>query len=164
MFKLNEIKQLIEWIDESSLQELEIENDGSRLRLRKPNLEPQAVHAIPQPSHAVQVSAPVQNVSTGQQAKEAESGPSSVAEGEEGLHQITSPMVGTFYESPSPGAEPFVKVGSQVKENTVVCIVEAMKLMNELEAEMQGEIVQVMAENGQLVEFGQPLFLVRPAK
>ncbi|MNY39968.1 Biotin carboxyl carrier protein of acetyl-CoA carboxylase [compost metagenome] len=71
-------------------------------------------------------------------------------------------MVGTFYQSASPGSAPFVSVGAKVNDKTVVCIVEAMKLMNEIEAEIKGEIVEVLVENGQLVEYGQPLFLVRP--
>ena len=77
------------------------------------------------------------------------------------LHKIVSPMVGTFYRAPAPDTDPYVQVGDRVQENTVVCIVEAMKLMNEIEAEVTGEIVEVLAENGQLVEYGQPLFLVK---
>jgi acetyl-CoA carboxylase biotin carboxyl carrier protein len=77
------------------------------------------------------------------------------------LHKIVSPMVGTFYRAPAPDAEPYVKEGDQVQEDTVVCIVEAMKLMNEIEAEVRGTIVKVLVENGQLVEYGQPLFLVK---
>ncbi|CUB34097.1 Biotin carboxyl carrier protein of acetyl-CoA carboxylase [Bacillus amyloliquefaciens] len=80
---------------------------------------------------------------------------------DENLHKITSPMVGTFYASSSPEAGPYVNQGSKVSENTVVCIVEAMKLFNEIEAEVKGEIVEVLVENGQLVEYGQPLFLVK---
>ncbi|MDB4868205.1 MAG: accB, partial [Cohnella sp.] len=78
------------------------------------------------------------------------------------LHRITSPMVGTFYHSPSPDAAPFVNVGDRVSDKSVVCILEAMKLMNPLEAEVKGQIVEILVENGQLVEFGQPLFLVKP--
>ncbi|PWG67687.1 acetyl-CoA carboxylase biotin carboxyl carrier protein, partial [Enterobacter mori] len=80
---------------------------------------------------------------------------------DENLHKITSPMVGTFYASSSPEAGPYVTAGSKVNENTVVCIVEAMKLFNEIEAEVKGEIDEVLVENGQLVEYGQPLFLVK---
>ena len=79
----------------------------------------------------------------------------------ENLHKITSPMVGTFYSAPAPDAPPYVKKGDQVSNDSVVCIVEAMKLMNEIEAEVKGEIVEVLVENGQLVEYGQPLFLVK---
>lgn len=90
--------------------------------------------------------------------------PADAAEDEAGLHKIVAPMVGTFYAAPAPDAEPYVKVGDKVKEDTVVCIIEAMKLFNEIEAECRGEIVKVLVENGQLVEYGQPLFLVRLEK
>ena len=80
---------------------------------------------------------------------------------DENLHKIVSPMVGTFYQSPSPDADVYVKVGSTVQSNTVVCIVEAMKLFNEIEAEVDGEIVEILVKDGQLVEYGQPLFLVK---
>ena len=78
------------------------------------------------------------------------------------LHKITSPMVGTFYASPSPDADAYVKAGSKVSKDSIVCIVEAMKLFNEIEAEVNGEIVEILVKNGQLVEYGQPLFLVKP--
>ncbi|WNR42557.1 acetyl-CoA carboxylase biotin carboxyl carrier protein [Paenibacillus roseipurpureus] len=163
MFKLSEIKELIKLVDQSSLQELEIENEGARLSIRKPNKsEPVYVSApvqhtyapISQPSYSntappAALEVPVQ---TGGQAKQEDSS----------LHKIVSPMVGTFYQSASPGSAPFVSVGSKVSDKTIVCIVEAMKLMNEIEAEIKGEIVEVLVENGQLVEYGQPLFLVRP--
>ena len=83
---------------------------------------------------------------------------------EEGLHQVRSPIVGTFYEAPSPGAPPLVKVGDQVIAGQVLCIIEAMKLMNEIEADVAGEIVKKFVANGQPVEYGQPLFAVRAAK
>ncbi|WP_028548781.1 acetyl-CoA carboxylase biotin carboxyl carrier protein [Paenibacillus sp. UNC451MF] len=162
MFKLNEIKELIQLIDQSSLHELEIESEGSRLTIRKPN----------KTESVVVTAAPVQQAFTpviGQQsiqqpavqAPAVESAPAASKQ-EAGLHTIVSPMVGTFYEAPSPGAAAFVAKGSAVKEKSVVCIIEAMKLMNEIEAEIKGEIVDVLVENGQLVEYGQPLFLVRP--
>ena len=162
MFKLSEIKELIKLVDQSSLQELEIENEGARLSIRKPNkAEPVYVSApvqhtyapIGQPNYAnpapAALEAPV--LSNGQAKQEDSS-----------LHKIVSPMVGTFYQSASPGSAPFVSVGSKVTDKSVVCIVEAMKLMNEIEAEVKGEIVEILVENGQLVEYGQPLFLVRP--
>ncbi|MEW9034074.1 MAG: acetyl-CoA carboxylase biotin carboxyl carrier protein, partial [Planifilum fimeticola] len=83
------------------------------------------------------------------------------AEDDAQLHKIVSPMVGTFYRAPAPDADPYVQVGDRVDEKTVVCIIEAMKLMNEIEAEVRGEIVEILVENGQLVEYGQPLFLVK---
>ncbi len=81
----------------------------------------------------------------------------------EGLEEITSPMVGTFYRAPSPGADPFSDVGTTIDEESVVCIIEAMKVMNEIKAEMRGQIVEILVENGEPVEFGQPLFLVKPS-
>jgi len=161
LFKLSEIKELIKLVDQTSIHELEIENEGSRLSIRKSsrtevvNVHPVAaapVHAAPAP---VSEPAPVQ-------AAPAEPAKADKAASREGLHTIVSPMVGTFYRAPAPDAPPFVNVGDKVTEKTVVCILEAMKLMNPLEAEVRGEIVDILVENGQLVEFGQPLFLVRP--
>lgn len=162
MFKLSEIKELIKLLDQTSVQELEIENEGTRLFIRKPGkTEVVNVHSAPiQPVYAtpaVQVSpaAPAAVVQA-----PAEAAPAQV-EAPSNLHKIVSPMVGTFYRSSSPDTNPYVNVGDRVKEKSVVCIIEAMKLMNELEAEVKGEIVEVLVENGQLVEFGQPLFLVK---
>lgn len=162
MFKLSEIKELIKLVDQTSLQELEIESEGTRLLLRKPNKTEQYVVAA---APAQQAFAPVVSQQP-QTAAAAVQAPAPAAEApaaaNANLHTIVSPMVGTFYESPSPGAAPFVSKGSQVREKTIVCIIEAMKLMNEIEAEVKGEIVEVLVENGQLVEYGQPLFLVKP--
>lgn len=166
MFKLSEIKELIKLVDSTTVQELEIESEGSRLLIRKPNktesvvvTHAPAAHtytpvAIPQP--APQAPAPA--------AAAEPSAPSEAAkvEPDAGLHRITSPMVGTFYRAPSPGAAPFVNIGDKVNEKTTVCILEAMKLMNPIEAEVKGEIVDILVENGQLVEYGQTLFLVKP--
>lgn len=162
MFKLSEIKELVKLIDQTSVQELEIENEGARLHIRKPGkTEVVNVQAAPithtyqdAPIAAHQQAAAPQPVAQAA-ALEAPKAPA-VA-----LHQITSPMVGTFYSAPSPDAPEFVKAGDRVSEKSVVCILEAMKLMNELEAEVKGEIVEVLVANGQLVEYGQPLFLVK---
>lgn len=153
MFKLSEIKELIKLVDESSVQELEIENEGSRLSIRKPGkteyvqattVQPQMI-AAPQVQPAAVVSEAAPQVDTTSH-----------------LHKIVSPMVGTFYRASSPESGPFVSAGDKVVEKTTVCIIEAMKLMNELDADIKGEIVEVLVENGQLVEYGQPLFLVKP--
>lgn len=153
MFKLSEIKELIKLVDESSVQELEIENEGSRLSIRKPGkteyvqaaaVQPQMI-AAPQVQPAAVVSEAAPQVDTTSH-----------------LHKIVSPMVGTFYRASSPEVGPFVSAGDKVVEKTTVCIIEAMKLMNELDADIKGEIVEVLVENGQLVEYGQPLFLVKP--
>jgi len=163
MFKLSEIKELIKLVDQTSVHELEIENDGARLAIRKPGrtevvnvqTSPAAhtyIPAMPAPATAPAAAAAV--VET--QAKAEPAADTSH------LHRITSPMVGTFYRAPSPDAAMFVNVGDRVTEKTVVCILEAMKLMNPLEAEVNGEIVDILVENGQLVEYGTPLFLVKP--
>lgn len=160
MFKLSEIKELIKLVDQTSLQELEIESEGSRLFIRKPNKTEQVVVA----SGAIATAVPqvVTHQAPAVQAVQAPPAETAAPAAASNLHTIVSPMVGTYYESPSPGAASFVSKGSAVKEKTVVCIIEAMKLMNEIEAEVKGEIVEVLVENGQLVEYGQPLFTVKP--
>ncbi|GAK39908.1 acetyl-CoA carboxylase biotin carboxyl carrier protein [Paenibacillus urinalis] len=159
MFKLNEIKELIKVIDESSVQELEIENEGSRLTIRKPGKTEivQAAAAVSAYPVTSQVQPVPQAIETPAAAPVQEQ-----ATANSNLHKIVSPMVGTFYSAPSPEAGVFVNVGSKVTEKSTVCIVEAMKLMNEIEADVKGEIVEILVQNGQLVEYGQPLFLVKP--
>lgn len=155
MFKISEIKELIELLDRTSVQELELEEEGARVVIRKggridASALQFAVNAQQPQAQTVQApSAPAAAV------------PAQASAPDESLHKIVSPMVGTFYASPSPDADAYVNAGSRVNEKSVVCIIEAMKLMNELLAEVKGEIVEVLAENGQLVEYGQPLFLVR---
>ncbi|MCY8104152.1 MULTISPECIES: acetyl-CoA carboxylase biotin carboxyl carrier protein [Bacillus] len=153
MLNIKEIHELIKTIDESSIDEFVYENEGVSLKLKKH--EAGTVQVMQQaPAAPVQAAAP--------QAQQAAPAPAQEApKQDENLHQIKSPMVGTFYASSSPEAGPYVTAGSKVNENTVVCIVEAMKLFNEIEAEVKGEIVEVLVENGQLVEYGQPLFLVK---
>ncbi|MWC28364.1 acetyl-CoA carboxylase biotin carboxyl carrier protein [Paenibacillus sp. MMS18-CY102] len=165
MFKLNEIKELIKLVDQTSVQEVEIENEGARLLIRKPgkteivNVQTSAAQVAPVYA-AAPVAAPVAAAQVPAAAPaQAEA---TAASAIDSLHKIVSPMVGTFYSAPSPDAANFVQKGARVSDKTVVCILEAMKLMNEIEAEVRGEIVEVLVENGQLVEFGQPLFLVKP--
>jgi len=163
MFKLSEIKELIKLVDQTSVHELEVENEGTRLAIRKPGrLEPVNVH----PSPVVHTYAPAAQTAPAQEAPAPSAAPQPEAKPSaadtSNLHRITSPMVGTFYRAPSPDAPPFVNVGDRVSDKTVVCILEAMKLMNPLEAEVKGEIVDILVENGQLVEYGQTLFLVKP--
>lgn len=163
MFKLNEIKELIKLVDQTTVSEVEIENEGARLMIRKPGkTESVVVHSAPV-QHAV-TAAPAQSAAPAPQpAAAVAASPSTTPAAEnESLHKINSPMVGTFYSSPSPTSGPYVQKGDKVTAKSVVCIVEAMKLMNEIEAEVKGEIVDILVENGQLVEYGQPLFLVRP--
>jgi len=177
MFKLGEIKELIKLIDQTSIHELEIEKEGFRLAIRKPgHPETAEVHQAPaqtlpmvpvptvipaQPPAASFPAAPAAQPPSASQTPDAPA--AAPAESADNLHTITSPMVGTFYAAPSPTSPPYVQKGDKVTPKTIVCIVEAMKLMNEIEAEVSGEIVEVLVENGQLVEFGQPLFLVKLA-
>ncbi|GBG12127.1 acetyl-CoA carboxylase, biotin carboxyl carrier protein [Paenibacillus sp. MY03] len=164
MFKLSEIKELVKLIDQTSVQELEIENEGARLHIRKPG-KTEVVNVQAAPITHTYSAAPAATQpytaagqSEAQPAAAESAAPKAPAPD---LHQIVSPMVGTFYSAPSPEAAAFVKAGDRVTEKSVVCILEAMKLMNELEAEVKGEIVEVLVANGQLVEYGQPLFLVK---
>jgi acetyl-CoA carboxylase biotin carboxyl carrier protein len=169
VFKLSEIKELMKLMDQTSLHELEIENEGSRLLIRKPGKTESVLVASAPAQHAftpiVTSSAPHAPAAPQAPAAAPASAagePAAPAAEDEGLHKIVSPMVGTFYAAPSPGAAPFVTRGSKVTDKTIVCIIEAMKLMNQIEAEVNGEIVDILVENGQLVEYGQPLFLVKP--
>ncbi len=168
--QLQSLKDLIEFLKQSEVGEFELEQDDLKVRLSFAGHGSSAgsadlgqlarlLQAMPQtaPSAASQQNAPAQLATVSAAA------PAAAAAGEQaGLHTVKSPIVGTFYEAPSPGAEPFVKVGEQVEAGQVICIVEAMKLMNEIECDVAGEVVKRLANSGQPVEYGQPLFEVRP--
>ncbi|MFB7641004.1 acetyl-CoA carboxylase biotin carboxyl carrier protein [Peribacillus butanolivorans] len=163
MFKMNDIKELIRAVDRSSIGELMIkgENDQQITISKQMNVGQVALIEETQVPATIAV-APVK-VEVAPVQKQEEIQPSSTITEDTSVHKITSPMVGTFYAAPSPDSNAYVRVGDQIKEDTVLCIVEAMKLMNELEAEVSGEIVEIFVENGQVVEYGQPLFLVKTA-
>lgn len=172
MLSFNQIKELIKTIDSTSVDELEIEYEGLHLVISKRNktesiaLAQSDYRTVPSTVPHVQLEQlslleMEQSVSQVAATAQVGSGAQTKADVTSDLFQIVSPMVGTFYHASSPEAPPFVKVGDQVNENTVVCIVEAMKLMNEIDADRKGEIVEILVENGQLVEYGQPLFLVK---
>lgn len=150
MYNIDEIKEFIAVLENSSLSVLELQNEnGSKIRLEKPQAVVQAAaQAVP----AVQPAPVAQNVS----AQAAPSAPA-VDTGK----AINAPIVGVFYAAPSPDAQPYVSVGKQVKKGDTVCIIEAMKCMNEIQAEEDGEIVEIIAKDGELVEYGQPLFKIR---
>lgn len=152
---LEKLKQLIEILEESGLSELEIEEEGSRIRLQKPSYAP-APAAAPVPVAAPAEPAFVDDdvVTPSQATREAVE--------DDGLITVDAPMVGVFYASPSPDEEPFVKPGDQIEVEQTLCIVEAMKLMNEVTSKLRCEIVRVLVDNAEPVEFGQPLFAVRP--
>lgn len=154
---MEELHELANLVDEHGFTDFEFENANIRVRLSK-NPAPQIVQAVQpyQQTSAPSMPAPVQNQTASQSAE----APNETAVDED-LHKITSPIVGTFYRSPSPDKEPYVKEGSTVSPESTVCIVEAMKLMNEIQAEVAGEVVKIYVENGQPVEFGQPLFGIK---
>ncbi len=166
MFKIHELRELIKLVDQSSIQEFDMEHEGSKITIKKQGKE-QIVNSISIPQQAP-VAAPVVAAAPKVEAEVKASVPvateAPVKEEkviDKNLHQIKSPMVGTFYSAPSPDSPAYVKVGDKIDEKSIVCIVEAMKLFNEIEAEVKGEIVEVLVENAQLVEYGQPLFLVK---
>ncbi|MGM9987086.1 MAG: acetyl-CoA carboxylase biotin carboxyl carrier protein [Bacillaceae bacterium] len=163
--KIQEIRELIRLVDQSTLSELEFEENGTSLKLRKEVgkvVVETPVQAVAAPVQtAVTVQEPVQQATPVVQQAQPVAPVVSEKVQDANLKEIKSPMVGTFYISPSPDQPAYVKVGDKVSDDTVVCIVEAMKLFNEIEAELTGEVVEVLAENGQLVEYGQPLFRVR---
>ncbi len=155
------IKRLIELVQESEIDVLEVSSWGRKVKITRKQMAvngsaPVATHQVVVPE-AVIASAPAPAVAP--QAASAESG-AAVPSSNANWVEIKSPMIGTYYSSPSPESPVFAKVGDSVSEGTVVCIVEAMKLMNEIESEVSGKIVKALIENGQPVEFGQALFLV----
>jgi acetyl-CoA carboxylase biotin carboxyl carrier protein len=150
MIDIKKLKQLIELMAEHELTELDIRDEKETVTLKRG--AGGTIQFVPTPPPAA-ASAPA--------APSAAAAPAAPAE-DAGLVKIASPMVGSFYSSPSPDAEPFVKVGSKIGPDTVVCIIEAMKVFNEIKAEVSGTVEKVLVTSGQAVEFGQPLFLIRP--
>ena len=169
--EIQALKELIEFLQEKKIGEFRLERGELKVELKfeaaiaaqtapqqlDPMLLARLLGAAPQPAPAVLLSQPAPAAGNSPIAQAA-----TPAVPEEALHTVKSPIVGTFYESPSPGSPAFVKVGDQVEAGQPLCIVEAMKLMNEIESDMAGEIVQQLVQNGHPVEYGQPLFAVRP--
>jgi len=155
--KLEELRELVEFLKANEIAEFDMEQDDLKVRIKFAG-EPAAASAgldMAQLSRLM-ASAPAAHATSA--AAPVAAAP---AEAEEVLHEVKSPIVGTFYESPSPGAPAFVKIGDQVEVGQVLCIVEAMKLMNEIEADVAGEVVKRIAASGQPVEYGQALFAIR---
>ena len=154
---MERLRQLVAMMNENDLAEVEVEEPEVRIKIRKN----QPLQYIPPGFNAAQLQQPLAYHPALQmpQAPEREGLPT---RREESLAEINSPMVGTFYRASSPGGEPYITVGASVDTDTVVCIVEAMKVMNEIKAEVSGEIVEILVEDAEPVEFGQVLFLVRP--
>ncbi|HMH79504.1 MAG TPA: acetyl-CoA carboxylase biotin carboxyl carrier protein [Candidatus Acidoferrum sp.] len=157
---IDQIEELLKIMTEHNLEEFEYSRGDLRIRLKKPSSGalltttrattfPEIIVAGASPSSA---------------GAGAASPPAPEPRSTEDLHLVKSPIVGTFYGSPSPGAEPFVKIGAYVEDGETLCIVEAMKLMNEIESDSSGEVLRIFVENGQPVEYGQPLFGIRPSR
>lgn len=146
MMELDDIKELIKLLQDTDVSEIELENEGSRIKVKR------GKHV------SVETSAP-------QPAPPSAAGAEAAGEAEEAhrLVTVTAPLVGTFYRASSPEAPPFVEVGDRVKKGQVLCIIEAMKLMNEIESEVDGVLARALVDNAQAVEYGEPLFLIEPA-
>lgn len=150
-------------MEQNNLEEFEYGNGSYHVRLRKAGSQsPAAFRAVP-PAPEIVVARPAGAHATEPSAAPAGS-PSAAEPIPANLHVIKSPIVGTFYSAPSPGAEAFVHVGDQVASGQVLCIIEAMKLMNEIEADIAGEVMRIFVENGQPVEYGEPLFAIHPKR
>ena len=164
MLSVAEIKELIEWVARHKVRGVEVERSGFRLRIEGTNPPEQIQTIVAAPAH-VAAAAPVVAIAAPaphpQQVSELPHLAATSEDVEEGLHLIKSPIVGTFYRSAGPDKEPFVKPGDRVAKGQTLCILEAMKLMNEIESDAAGEIVKVYVQNGQPVEYGERLFAIR---
>jgi acetyl-CoA carboxylase biotin carboxyl carrier protein len=155
--EIQHIEQLLRFMSEHNLEEFEYSNGDLKIRLKKPS-----AGGAPR-----SMAAPEIIIASGvapQAASPAATAPAPEARSTDDLHLVKSPIVGTYYEAPSPGAEAFLKVGAYVETGQTLCIVEAMKLMNEIESDISGEVLRIFVENGQPVEYGQPLFGIRPSR
>lgn len=164
MLKVQEIREIIKLIDQSTISEFTYESDGTTVSMKKSNQQTDlpVQEKVTAPIVQQQVEAPkpaAQTVAVENRSIETESPTTETTVDFD--YEIVSPMVGTLYSKPSPDSDVYVKNGSSVEHNSIVCIVEAMKLFNEIEAEVTGEIVEVLIEDGELVEYGQPLFRVK---
>ncbi len=158
-----ELKELIEFLIEKDIAEFELERGDVKVRIKRAG-EQTTVHAHGDPRFFAVPAAPVPAPELGTAPAIVPAAQAAAPAVEEGLQTVKSPIVGTFYEAPSPGAPPFVKAGDSVEIGQVLCIVEAMKLLNEIESDVAGEIVKKLAVNGQPIEYGQELFVIRPKK
>ena len=159
--EIQHIEHLLNFMTEHNLEEFEYSRGDLKIRLKKPsaNLAMATARQFAAPEIIIPGAAQPQPVPA-----PAAPAPSAEARPNEDLHVVKSPIVGTYYESPSPGAEAFVKVGSYVETGQTLCIVEAMKLMNEIESDMSGEVLRIFVENGRPVEYGHPLFGIHPSR
>ncbi|MEN8150390.1 MAG: acetyl-CoA carboxylase biotin carboxyl carrier protein [Planctomycetota bacterium] len=160
---LNEVERLMQLMKEHDLVEIELEDpeQGSRIRMKKACPPEVNHHPVLAPTLAVPAVAPAPAPGAVAVPAPAAEAPAAEEEDRSNLIEVPSPMVGSFYRASSPDTDPFVEVGDRIDEESVVCIIEAMKVMNEIKAEVSGEVVEILVQNGEAVEFGQPLFLLR---
>jgi acetyl-CoA carboxylase biotin carboxyl carrier protein len=158
-----ELKELIEFLIEKDIAEFELERGDVKVKIKRAG-ERTIVHDHGEPRFYAVPAAPAPAPELGALPVTAAPPPAKESGPKEDFHRVKSPIVGTYYEAPSPGAPPFVRVGDTVEEGQVLCIVEAMKLLNEIESDVAGEIVKMLASNGQPIEYGQELFAIRPKK
>jgi acetyl-CoA carboxylase biotin carboxyl carrier protein len=158
--EVQQIEQLLRFMSEHNLEEFEYSRGDLRIRLKKPSA------GVPMYTRSMGVPEIIIPGTTERQASASQNAPGASPEprATEDLHLVKSPIVGTYYEAPSPGADGFVKIGAHVESGQTLCIVEAMKLMNEIESDESGELIRIFVENGQPVEYGQPLFGIRPSR
>ena len=150
---LNLIKKLVKLVDTSEITDLEIEESGFRIKIAK---KIRAMQAVSQPQILAHSSAPSSN-----EQKSSEQNTEHKEEKSDNVHEVRSPIVGTFYRAPAPDADPYVQIGDSISSGSVLCIVEAMKLMNEIESDVSGKIIKILVDNGKPVEYNQPLFLIQ---
>lgn len=143
--ELDDLKELIELLKETDITEITIEKEGTKVKVKRQKILSSLEIPVQKAQQSIQENIVVESEEDAQR-----------------LVTITSPIVGTFFRSPTPDANPFVEVGAQVSKGQVLCIVEAMKLMNEIESDVDGIVVKILVENGQPVEYGEPLFLIEP--
>jgi acetyl-CoA carboxylase biotin carboxyl carrier protein len=167
-----EIKDLIEFLIEKEIAEFELERGDVKLRIKRTSDAPAVTHFVHSPQGVAAAMPPIAHVPPTQAMSAPTAGEAPAAKAETAapatddaeLFTVKSPIVGTYYEAPSPGSPPFSKVGDEVKVGQVLCIIEAMKLMNEIESEAAGTVHKILVKNGQPVEYGQPLFLIKQHK
>jgi len=157
---LEELRELVDFLKANGIAEFEMDRGEQKVRIRFESAVPASGGGLTPAQFAMLMGGGAHTAASPAAVPQAAAAAAPAVE-EEKLHEVKSPIVGTFYESPSPGAAPFVKVGDQVEAGQVLCIVEAMKLMNEIESDVAGEIVSRIANSGQPVEYGQPLFAIR---
>jgi acetyl-CoA carboxylase biotin carboxyl carrier protein len=162
---IEDLRQLIEFLKQHGVAEFDVDRGDLKIRLKfnPPESGPAGLHELAGLLRTAAPASATLHAPAAHHAAPAVPAAEKPASAEEELHLVKSPIVGTFYGSPSPGAEPFVSPGDHVQKGQVICIVEAMKLMNEIESDASGEIVRCLVTNGQAIEFGQPLFSIRPA-